>query len=279
MKLVVGTVQLRAARGRVGENLEKAGRLLEECAAQGAKLVVLPELFDTGYFWDEQIWSLIEQNFSGTVNWLKQRAAEHGLVAIAGVGEPGRDGAFYDSAILAPPSGELEIYRKTHLFRDEVNYFQVGDRLLVAEVTEAKLKVGTLVCVEIGFPELSRSLALEGAQLIVLPMAFGAARGPTIYETATRARALENNLFLLTADQVGRAPGDEFEFYGHSRAVSPWGEVLIDLGQEEGCGVVELDLALVERCRSGEFDQAYPYLQKRRPELYRRLIEPTGEPR
>jgi predicted amidohydrolase len=275
MKLVVGTVQLRAARGRVGENLEKAQRLLRKCANQGAELVVLPELFDTGYFWDEEIWELIRCNFSQTLDWLKQRSAEQGLVIVAGVGEPGMDGAFYDSAILVRPSGEAQLYRKTHLFRDEVKYFQAGDRLLTAEVTEAKLKLGLLVCVEIGFPELSRLLALEGAEVIVCPMAFGAARGPTIYETATRARALENNLFLIAADQVGRSPGDEFDFYGHSRVVSPWGEVLIDLGQEESCGVVELDLDLGERCRKGEIDWAYPYLQKRRPELYRRLGELT----
>lgn len=272
MKLAVGTVQLRSVRGRVRENLKEAGRLLERCAAQGAELVVLPELFATGYFWDEELHKLITQSFSETVGWLKERAAKHGMVIIAGVGEPVADG-FYDSAILTRPSGEVEIYRKTHLFRDEVKYFQAGDRLLVAGTGETELKVGLLICVEVGFPEPARALALEGAELIVIPMAFGAARGPTIYETATRARALENNLFLITANQVGCS--GEFDFYGHSRVVSPLGEVLLDL-EEEGCGVAELDLTLVGRCRRGELDRAYPYLRERRPELYSRLAEPSA---
>jgi len=271
MKLAVGTVQLRSVRGRVRENLERAGRLLERCAAQGAELVVLPELFATGYFWDEELHRLIAQSFSETVTWLKERAAEQETVIVAGVGEPAADG-FYDSAILARPSGEVEVYRKTHLFRREVEYFRPGERLLVTELGGRRL--GLLVCVEVGFPELARALALEGAELITIPMAFGAARGPTIYETATRARALENNLFLITADQTGRS--GEFDFYGRSRIVSPLGEVLLDLGEEEGCGVVELDLTLVGRCRRGELDRAYPYLRERRPELYSRLAEPAA---
>jgi len=263
----VGIVQFHPERGRVAENLERAGRLLAECAAQGAELVVLPELFDTGYFWDDELRGLIARSFSKTVGWLRERAAAHGTVIIAGVGEPAA-GEFYDSALLVRPSGEFEIYRKTHLFRDEVKYFLPGEGLKVAEA--AGVRVGMLVCVEVGFPELARALALEGAELIAIPMAFGAARGPTIYEVATRARAIENNLFIVTSDQIGRS--GELQFYGHSRVVSPLGEVLLDLGEEEGPGVVELDLSLVGRCRRGELDQAYPYLKKRRPELYSRLV-------
>jgi predicted amidohydrolase len=227
-------------------------------------------LFDTGYFWGKELQELIAQSFSETVAWLKERATDHEMTIVAGVGEPAA-GGFYDSAILARPSRKLEIYRKTHLFRDEVKYFQAGDQLLIAGLEGAKLKIGTLICVELGFPELARALALEGASLVAIPMAFGSSRGPTIYETATRARTIENNIFLITANQVGRS-GD-FEFYGRSRVVSPLGEILLDLGAKEGCGVVELDLGLVKRCRRGEVDRAYPYLRERRPELYRRLID------
>ncbi|MFQ6117307.1 MAG: carbon-nitrogen hydrolase family protein [Candidatus Bipolaricaulia bacterium] len=270
MKLHLGTGQFRPARGQIEENLQRAGQLLEECAAQGAELVVLPELFNTGYFWDEELQELIAQGFHETVAWLKRQAAARGMEIVAGVGEPA-EGEFYDSALLVRPSGKVEIYRKTHLFRDEVKYFQAGNRLSVAEIEGAKLKLGMLICVEVGFPELARALALDGAELIALPMAFGAARGK-IYETATRARAIENNLFIITANQVGRS--GEFAFYGHSRAVSPLGEVLLDLGTEEGCGVVELDFDLVNRCRRGEVDEAYPYLRERRPELYRPVAQP-----
>jgi len=267
----VGMVQFLPELGRVEGNRERAGEFLDECSAREAELVVLPELFDTGYFWAEKLHELIAESFAGTVAWLKERATDHEMTIVAGVGEPAA-GNFYDSAILARPSGELKIYRKTHLFRDEVEYFQKGDRLLTAELEGAKLKLGTLICVEVGFPELARALALDGAELIALPMAFGAARR-NIYETATRARAIENNLFLITANQVGHSDG--FDFYGHSRVVSPLGEVLLDLGTEEGCGVVELDLGLVKRCRRGEVDEAYPYLEERRPELYSRLVDQT----
>jgi len=268
----VGIVQFLPERGRVEENRERAGEFLDECSARGAELVVLPELFDTGYFWGEELQELIKQNSLETTAWLKEQATGHEMTIVAGVGEPAA-GEFYDSAILARPSRKLEIYRKTHLFKDEVKYFQAGDRLLTAELEGAKLKLGMLICVEVGFPELARALALEGAALVAIPMAFGAARGPTIYETATRARALENNVFLITANQIGRSDG--FDFYGHSRVVSPVGEVLLDLGTEEGCGVVELDLGLVKRCRRGEVDEAYPYLEERRPELYSRLVDQT----
>jgi len=281
MKLKAGIVQFRAERGRIEENLERAGGLLERCAVQGAEIVVLPELFDTGYFWGDELQELSKRSSSGTIGWLKERATGYGLTIIAGVGEP-TGGGFYDSAILVRPSEEVEVYRKTHLFRDEVKYFRPGEKLKVTEVQEQKqgerVKLGLLICVEVGFPEPARALALEGAEMIVLPMAFGAARG-NIYEVATRARAVENGVFVITANQVGRAKSgrDEFDFYGHSRVVSPLGEVLLDLGEGEDSGVVELDLALVERSRRGELDQAYPYLRERRPELYHKLVEPRAE--
>ena len=282
MKLKVGTVQLRAERGQLEANLERAGELIAGCAAQGAQLIVLPELFDTGYFWDEELPRLIARSHERTLEWLAAQAERHKLVIVAGLGiserEPAEDEAFYDAAAVVGPTGQLALYRKTHLFRREREFFRAGGQLLVAEVglprAQSQIKLGLLICVEVGFPELARALALRGAVLIAIPMAFGAARH-NIYEVATRARALENHLFLVTANQVGRSRtgGDDFDFYGHSRVVDPLGLVRLDLGLEEGFGVVELDLELGERCRRGELDQAYPYLRERRPELYRPLVE------
>lgn len=288
MKLKVGTVQLRAERGQLEANLKRAEGLLRECVAQGAELIVLPELFDTGYFWGEELPRMIAQSHGRTLEWLVTQARDQELVLVAGLGisEPAEEGTlyFYDAAAVIGPTGQLALYRKTHLFRREREYFHAGEQLLVTEVELAqapsrnkpklKLKLGVLICVEVGFPELARALALEGAELIAIPMAFGAARH-NIYEVATRARALENHLFLVTANQVGRSRTgeDDFDFYGHSRIIDPLGLVRLDLGLEEGCGVVELDLELARRCRRGELDQAYPYLRERRAELYRPLVE------
>ncbi len=267
MKFRVGLIQFRARRGAVEENLGKAAELLTGCATRGAELAVLPELFDTGYFWDPGLLRLIEKQHNRTCEWLQVQAERHGMRILAGVGECHR-GRFYDSALLVAPGGEVQTYRKTHLFRREREFFSPGERLLVADL--GGIKLGVLICVELGFPELARALALQGAELIALPMAFGAARR-NIYETASRARAIENGIFLVTANQVGPAPEDEFNFYGHSRVVDPLGIVRLDLGLEEGCAVAELDLELGARCRRGELDEAYPYLRERRPELYRPL--------
>jgi predicted amidohydrolase len=270
MKLKIGIIQLRSERGEVSENLKRVEGHLLGCAKEGTEIICLPELFNTGYFWDPQIHDVIRESFDKTISWLKKKALQNNITIIAGVGEV-RGERYYDSAVVVSNKGQF-IYRKTHLFGDEVKYFHKGDELLALEFKG--IKIGILICVEVGFPELARLLALEGVQIIFIPLAFGVARGH-IYEVATRARAIENNCFIVTSNQVGKSKtgGDEHEFYGHSRIVSPWGEVILDLGEDEGHGTEVIDLAQVDACRRGKIEAAYPYLRERRPKLYKKLSE------
>ncbi len=268
--LTIGLVQLRFEKGEIQDNLREAEKHILKCIDNGAELICLPELFNTGYYLHSEIQEEIKSSFDETTNLLLNLAHESGVAIVAGIGEV-YNNEYYDSAFIAKSNGKSAFFRKTHLFRDEKKYFRQGNELLVTDIKG--LKVGILICFEVGFPELSRSLALEGAKLLLFPMAFGSARW-RIFETATVARAIENNCFLIASNQVGESKmaKDEYNFYGHSRVVNPLGKIILDMEQKQGSEVVNLDLQLIDKCREGELDEAHSYFEERRPELYKNVV-------
>ena len=142
----------------------------------------------------------------------------------------------------------------------ESEYEDPGEEIVTASLGEADL--GLSVCYDLRFPELYRILALRGARLISVPSAFTATTGRDHWEVLLRARAIENQVFLIAPNQIGEAP-PQYDSYGHSAIVDPWGEVLAIAPDEECFVAADLDLAAQDRVR-----ESLPSLANRRPEAY-----------
>ncbi len=259
----VGYVQLQPEFGEVERNLERA---LELMAGEKADLWVLPELFSTGYMFTsrEEVRRLAEPVPDGpTTRALLDWAEARGCYLAYGLAELAGD-AVYNSAALVGPQGFLLLYRKTHLFYREKEFFSPGDTGF--PVTEVDgVVVGLMVCFDHLFPEAARTLALKGAQLIAHPANLVL---PGLAQLTMRARALENRVFTVTANRVGveRRGGEVLRFTGQSQIVSPRGEVLASSPQEgEEAVVVEIDPTISLDKRVTPLNDL---LADRRPELY-----------
>jgi predicted amidohydrolase len=253
-------------------NLESAGPLVARAASQGARFVALPELFNL-LGSAETMLAGGEELDGPTLGWASALAREHEIWLLAGsiserAGDTGRN---YNTSCLFSPDGDrVAAYRKIHLFDNDVTgaafresaTVVAGDQMVTTDVDGTV--VGMSTCYDLRFPELFRYLTLEGAELIVLPSAFTAATGRAHWEILVRARAIENQLFVLAPNQVGETPVG-IAMWGHSLIVDPWGEVLAVAGDGPGVIVADLDFSLLERRRL-----ELPALANRRPEVYDR---------
>lgn len=265
----VSAVQMAATADR-DLNLATADALCAEAADGGAELVVLPEMFNL--FGSADVLDSGAEPLDGpTCTWASDFARSHGLWLVAGSFTERVEGStkHRNTSCLYDPSGErVATYRKVHLFDNDVpgaTYHESatvepGNEIVVSEVAGRGL--GMAVCYDIRFPEIFRAEALAGAELISLPMAFMERTGRDHMEPLMRARAIENEIFLIVADQFGQ-PLDNVEFYGHSAIVDPWGRVLARAG--EGAGVITAELDFAEQARIRE---QLPVLENRRPDVY-----------
>jgi predicted amidohydrolase len=265
--LRVAFVQGRPRFGRVAENLDVALSLAGQVEAD---LVVIPELWSTGYVFSShaEVAALAEDAERGpTARWLRDAARREKRHYIAGFAERAR-GRAYNSAMLVGPSGVRAVYRKLHLFEREREWFSPGN-LPLAVHRVGLARVGILICFDWRFPEAARVLALEGADLIAHPsnLVF-----PNAQE-AMRVRALENRIFTVTANRTGteRRPGGTVPFTGRSQAVDPDGEIIVRANKTETTAkAFDLDLA---RSRRKRITARTPLFANRRPEHYKRLVE------
>lgn len=239
----VGFVQFDPRFGEVDRNLDTAGRLIEEVEAD---LLVLPELFNTGYLFTSamEVAALSEEIPGGkTTGFLAELAKRKGVHLLGGLCE--RDGSrFYNSAVLVSPQGVMGTYRKVHLFFEEKLWFAPGeDGFPVFDIGVCKL--GVMICFDWFFPESARVLALKGAQVIghpanlVLPYC----------QEAMKTRCLENRVFAVTCNRTGaeRRGGKSLSYTGKSQVVDVRSEVLLRAGGEgETTGVVTIDPALAD---------------------------------
>jgi len=252
-------VQLKCEAGAVAANTEKALSLAESAVADGASVVALPELFNTGYGFPETDRELAEEIPGPTTERCLLFSQRTGALLVAAILErSGED--LYDTAIVCGPDGSLKTYRKVHLWKGEERRWKRGTRLL-PPVSFAGIKVGVLICHDLRYPEAARSLALRGATLLIYSSAFGA---PRLYswDNQTRARAMENGVFAMFANRTGK-DGD-IEFAGHSRIVDPFGKPLVDLSESvEGYATADMNLEMVETARA-----EVPQLPQINPRLY-----------
>ena len=240
-------------------NLEAADRLVRDAAADGARLIVLPERLDLrGAAAD---YAAGAEGLDGrAVAWTRALAAELGIDLVAGSVAERRDGheRVANTSAHAGPDGELRaVYRKIHMFDVEVGgveyreseHSEPADEVVLSETADG-IPLGLTICYDLRFPELYRILALRGARLITVPANFTRVTGEAHWEVLLRARAIENQVFVIAPGQA-RRPGPERDSYGNSMIVDPWGVVLARAGDEEECFVAaELDLAAQDEVRS-----------------------------
>jgi predicted amidohydrolase len=244
---------------------------LERAKELGADLVIFPELFLGGYYLDDQIASRAAAAPAALAR-LQQAVDAHEVSAVLGYPQA-TAGRPRNSIAILRPGEPASTYAKTHLFRDEKLWFEPGDTLWSGEI--AGWSCGVLVCYEIGFPEVARTLALRGVEFLIVPSAFARERR-RIWQLATTGRALENGAYLAAANVAGEAGSRRFA--GQSRIVDPTGQVLVETADRADMVMVELRKRLVDEVRAGERSDTPAYLNDRRPELYSEAASPEGSP-
>ena len=268
----VAVAQIDPKLGEKQRNLETCLGRLEEAAAAGASLLVLPECAIPGYMYEsaEEALPFAEEIPGPSTEALAEACRRLDVYAVCGLLE--RDGDLLrNAAVLVGPDGLVGTYRKTHLpFLGVDRFVAAGDELTVYETPLGR--IGVEICYDLRFPEVTRTLALRGADIVAHPTNFPlAAKGQT--ELITVARAAENRIYLLTANRVGKERWGEF--CGWSQIVDPFGKRLAEAGgTEEALLVAEID---VEKARDKDYvvpGQYELYLfRDRRPDLYGLLAE------
>lgn len=256
--LDVGLVQINSKENK-DENLTKAEEMVAEAASRGAKLVALPEYVD--YLGEKEGVAAIADPIPGeTTNRFASWAKKHGIFLLAGsVHErvEGEDDRYFNASTLFSPEGELlATYRKIHLFDvtigDNVKALESekimpGERAVVAQVGDHT--IGMSVCYDLRFPELYRRLVDLGAEILFVPAAFTMFTGKDHWELLLRARAVENQAFVVAPGQCGRHKPDGWT-YGRSMVIDPWGVVIAQASDGEGVTMARIDFDLVKKFRT-----------------------------
>mgnify|MGYP005839279649 CR=1 FL=1 len=275
----VAVCQLKVVQEKEA-NIKKAEDMLSRAAKNGARLAVLPEMFNCPY--QPRLFPAYAESFPDgpTIKRLSGAARDLGIYVVGGsVPERAGERVYNTSFLFGPDGGLLAAHRKIHLFDvdlpggvrvRESSTLSAGDRLTVVETELGG--VGVAVCYDVRFPELFRLMALGGAQLVAVPAAFNLTTGPAHWKITFRARAVDNQIYLAGAS-VARDPGAGYVAYGHSLVVDPWGEVIAEAGEGEEIVFAEIDPGKTEKVRS-----ELPLLRHRRNDLYR-VLWVSGEGR
>lgn len=277
----VAAVQLTSTAD-LDRNLERADRFTRAAAADGARLVVLPEK-----------WSVVgrgedlragAQTLDGpAIAWARAVARELGIELVAGSISERVEGdeLLRNTSLHIGPDGEIHAaYRKLHMFDvtvegtvyRESDHERAGDEIVVSQTADG-VDLGLSICYDVRFPELYRILAVRGARVLTVPAAFTVPTTRDHWEVLLRARAIENQAFVIAANQIGEhapasAAGPALRSGGRSMIVDPWGLVLALAADREGHVVADLDLDALARIR-----RDLPALANRRPGAYRWPVE------
>ena len=261
--------QLNVAENK-RKNIDRAAEMVRSAADNGARMVVLPEMFNCPY--QTKLFPEYAEHFAGgeTTSMLREVAREKQIYLVGG-SIPEKDGdQVYNSSFTFGPKGDLlGSYRKMHLFDvdlpggprvQESSTLDYGHGLTIFDTEWCR--VGIVICFDVRFPELIRLLALQGVQLVVIPAAFNTTSGPAHWEMTMRTRAVDNQVYVAAASPA-RDPETGYVVYGHSVIVEPWGEVVAEAGEGEETITAEIDIERVKKVR-----QQIPLLNLRRRDLY-----------
>jgi len=255
--LKVACIQICSVK-EIERNLAVVTSLLAKAAEAGAKLVVLPENFAFMGGSEEEKRALVEdQADSSILKFLSQQAVQHGIAIIGGtLLLSGRDGKIRNVCPVYDAGGDLiALYDKIHLFDMEYNGESYHESALIeagedpVTVTIEGFKIGLSICYDLRFPELYRRYVDVGCQMLVNVAAFTAITGRAHWRPLLRARAIENQCYMLASAQSGRHP-DGRQTWGHSMIINPWGEVLEELAEGEGFISAELSMQKLDQVRA-----------------------------
>jgi predicted amidohydrolase len=273
-EVTVAVVQLKPKLGEAEENLVKMTEMVAKIASQQkVDLIVFPELVTSGYELGVRFTELAQRVPGPTINLMAQRANEYGVYIAFGMATKERvESVLYNSAVLVGPEGELlEVYNKVHLRGEERMAFREGFKLPVIETEVGS--IGLMIGYDLAFPEVARSLALDGAEILCVCANWEAAQIDE-WKTYTRARAYENAVFVAGANRVGEDV--TLTFGGESMVVGPRGQIYASLSDEtdpesgaplEGFTVARIDLDLVRKNR-----EEYQFIQNRQPTVYKNIV-------
>ena len=274
-EVTIATVQMKPKLGEAEENLVKMSEMISKIAAQQkVDLIVFPELVTSGNELGLRFTEIAQRVPGPTINLMAQRANEYGVyIAFGMVTKERVESVLYNSAVLVGPEGELiDVYNKIHLRGEERMAFREGYKLPVAETEIGG--IGLMLGYDLAFPEVSRSLALDGAEILVV-MANWEAAAIDEWKTYVRARAYENSVFVAGANRVGEDV--TLNFGGESMVVGPRGQIHATLANEtdpesgapmEGFTVARIDLDEVRKNR-----EEHQFMQTRQPAVYRSLVK------
>ncbi len=261
MKLNIAIVQMVIWDGDKEKNLNNALTILNDLAETPAipDIVCFPELFTTGYNLKEV--SQYAEEISGETIRRIAELSQDKFIVIGSILEI-EDEKYYNTAFILGKDGTIiGKYRKTHLFAPmaETEFLTAGNQLPVFSLAEySDLKVGLTICYDLRFPEVFRVMALQGAQIIFLPSEFPSPK-KDIWKTLIYARAIENQIFVIGTNRVGKGKADEF--FGCSVITN--GDYFINLSDKKEIRIFTIDLDTLEPMRKN-----LPLLKDRRPELY-----------
>ena len=257
MTINAAAIQFNVKQGDVDANLAYVRAALPRVAAQGANLAVLPEMWSSGFAYKNL--NELALRTAGIVEELQALSRELKLVIVGSMPEPNGDKVF--NTIYVIDNGAIAgVYRKIHLFSllGEDRAFSGGDSWLLADTSIGK--VGVIICYDLRFPELSRRLAVEGAQVICVPAQWPKPRQEH-WRTLLRARAIENQLYVVSCNACGII--GKLDLFGMSLIIDPKGELLGEMGENEGEIIAPLDMQVMNEWRA-----QIPCFNDRKPEFY-----------
>jgi predicted amidohydrolase len=247
-------------------NLKLAEKLVKEAKAKGARMLAFPEFlmaFSPASQSPEELTEVAEPIDGSFTTSLMEAARTNGIDVLATIYERSKlPNRVYDTALWISSSGKIAaVYRKLHLY--DALGFKESDKFAAGQELTPPVKsdvghMGMMICYDLRFPEMSRLLALMGADVLIAPS--GWVQGDMKVEhwqTMVRARALENGCYVIAPDQLGNI------YIGHSMVVDPFGRVVVDMGEREGLEIVDLELSLVREVR-----EKLPLLKNRRSDIY-----------
>jgi predicted amidohydrolase len=273
-EVTIAVAQMKPKLGEHEDNLVKISETISKIASQQkVDLIVFPELITSGNELGVRFTELAQRVPGPTVNLIAQRANEHGVyIAFGMVTKERVESVLYNSAVLVGPDGELlDIYNKVHLRGEERMAFREGFKLPIIPTEIGN--IGLMIGYDLAFPEVARSLALDGADLLCV-MANWEAANIDEWKTYVRARAFENSVFIAAANRIGEDV--TLTFGGESMVVGPRGQIHASLASEtdpesgeplEGFAVARIDLDEVRK-----FREEFQFIQNRQPATYRTLV-------
>lgn len=265
MKLKILVVQNNAIIGNKKATLNNIEKLLEPYEGQTFDIIVLPEVFAIGWYCQNFPKEAETIDNNETIDFLKKIAIEFQSTVVGGTFiQKTQDNLLKNTCPIIDKNGNLiDTYDKMHLFShkgsEENKYITTGDELKLINIGDTK--IGLSVCYDIRFPELYRTYSKNGAEIFINTAAWSITK-PEHWDIMHKARAIENQCYMIVANQTGKISKGEYNL-GHSMVISPWGVPVEELQQEEGCICCTIDTSEVKKLRAD-----FPLISDRRDQNF-----------